>query len=78
MERAKVYFTDFRMKLGVNHQSKLRRLMEAAGMNRIDFLGKYVAIKIHFGEEGNLGYLRPNFARYVADYIKELLSLIHI
>ena len=72
MERAKVYFTDFRMKLGVNHQSKLRRLMEAAGMNRIDFLGKYVAIKIHFGEEGNLGYLRPNFARYVADYIKEL------
>ena len=31
-----------------------------------------MAIKIHFGELGNLAFLRPNFARYVADYVKEL------
>ena len=72
MQPAKVYFSDFRMKNGQNHQTKLRRLMEAAGMNQIDFQGKYVAIKIHFGELGNLAFLRPNFARYVADYVKEL------
>ena len=72
MERAAVYFTDFRMKNGQNHQTKLRKLMKAAGMDKIDFQGKYVAIKIHFGELGNLAFLRPNFARYVADYVKEL------
>lgn len=72
MERAAVYFTDFRMEGNQNHQTKLRRLMKAAGMDRIDFKDKYVAIKIHFGELGNLAFLRPNFARYVADYVKEL------
>ena len=72
MEQSKVYFTDFRMKNGQNHESKLRRLMKEAGMDKIDFSGKFVAIKIHFGELGNLAFLRPNFARYVADYVKEL------
>ena len=72
MEQAKVYFTDFRMREGQNHETKLRKLMKAAGMDQIDFQGKYVAIKIHFGELGNLAFLRPNFARYVADYVKEL------
>ena len=72
MERSTVYFTDFRMKNGQNHETKLRKLMQAAGMDKIDFHGKYVAIKIHFGELGNLAFLRPNFARYVADYVKEL------
>ena len=72
MDRAMVYFTDFRMKNGQNHETKLRKLMKAAGMDKIDFEGKYVAIKIHFGELGNLAFLRPNFAKYVADYVKEL------
>ena len=72
MERAAVYFTDFRMKNGQNHETKLRKLMKAAGMDRIDFQDKFVAIKIHFGELGNLAFLRPNFAKYVADYVKEL------
>ena len=72
MERSAVYFTDFRMNGNQNHQTKLRRLMKAAGMDQIDFKDKYVAIKIHFGELGNLAFLRPNFARYVADYVKEL------
>ena len=34
--------------------------------------GKFVAIKIHFGELGNLSFLRPNYARAVADVVKEL------
>lgn len=72
MERATVFFTDFRMKGSQNHESKLRRLMQQAGMDRIDFQDKYVAIKIHFGELGNLAFLRPNYAKYVADYVKEL------
>ena len=33
--------------------------------------GKFVAIKIHFGEPGNLAYLRPNYAKAVADVVKK-------
>ena len=50
---------------------KLRRLITTAGIKNIDFADKYVAIKIHFGEPGNLAYLRPNYAKVVADVIKE-------
>ena len=72
MEQSKVYFTDFRVKEGINHETKLRKLMKSAGMDQIDFADKFVAIKIHFGELGNLAFLRPNYAKYVADYVKEL------
>ena len=41
-----------------------------AGFGDIDMDGKYVAIKMHFGEPGNLAYLRPNWARAVADLVK--------
>ena len=50
MEQAKVFFTDFRCHPGVNQQQKLEKLLLAAGMDTIDFEGKIVAIKLHFGE----------------------------
>ena len=31
-----------------------------------------MAIKLHFGEPGNLSFLRPNYAKAVADVVKEL------
>ena len=34
--------------------------MKKAGFEDIDFNDQYAAIKIHFGEPGNLAYLRPN------------------
>ena len=70
MEQAKVYFTDFRCHPGLNQQQKLEKLLTTAGMGNIDFEGKIVAIKLHFGELGNLAYLRPNYAKTVADFIK--------
>jgi uncharacterized Fe-S center protein len=48
------------------------RLICKAGIGQIGFKQKFVAIKIHFGEPGNLAFLRPNFAKTVADRIKEL------
>ena len=68
---SKVYFTDMRCHPGRNLLDKLRALMKAAGMETIDMEGKFVAIKLHFGEPGNLSFLRPNFARTVADQIKK-------
>ena len=71
MEKSKVYFTDFRTGLGVSLTVKLQRLIKMAGIGSIDMDGKFVAIKMHFGELGNLAYLRPNYAKAVADVIKE-------
>ena len=72
MEKSKVYFTDFRTRLGEGLPTKLKRLMKKAGIDQIDMDGKFVAIKMHFGELGNLGFLRPNYAKAVADVVKEL------
>lgn len=71
MEKSKVYFTDMRVGGGDNLPKKLKRLIKAAGIGDIDMKDKFVAIKIHFGEPGNLSFLRPNFAKAVADVVKE-------
>lgn len=71
MEKSKVYFTDFRTRVGVSLTEKLQRIIKKAGITDIDMDGKFVAIKMHFGELGNLSYLRPNYAKAVADVVKE-------
>lgn len=72
MEKAKVYFTDLRALPGTNLLMKLEKLIRRAGIGNIDFEEKMVAIKIHFGEPGNLSFLRPNYAKVVADVVKSL------
>lgn len=71
MEKSKVYFTDFRTKEGVGLPQKLKKLLIKAGFKDMDLENKFVAIKIHFGELGNIAYLRPNYAKAVADLVKE-------
>ena len=73
MEKAKVYFTDFRTKAnGDGLPTKLKKLIKKAGIADLDLEGKFVAIKMHFGELGNISYFRPNYARAVVDVVKEL------
>lgn len=67
---SKVYFTDLRANASLNLQRKLEILMRKAGIESIDFDRKITAIKIHFGEPGNLSYIRPNFAATVVKYLK--------
>ena len=72
MEKAQVYFSDFRTKaFGDSMPTKLKKLIKAAGIGEIDLDGKFAAIKLHFGELGNISYLRPNYARAVVDVVKE-------
>ncbi len=71
MGKSKVYYTSFKTSGHENLLQKLRRLMITAGMKEIDFADKYAAIKIHFGEYGNLAFLRPNYAKVMADLVKE-------
>lgn len=70
-KKSKVYFTDFRCAMDESPIEKLKRLMKAAGIGQIDMDGKFVAIKMHFGELGNMSFLRPNYAKAVADIVKE-------
>ena len=73
MQKSKVFFTDFRTKAhGDGLPTKLRKLILKAGLKDIDMDGKFVAIKMHFGELGNISYLRPNYARAVVDAVKSL------
>lgn len=51
---------------------KRLRSIKTAGIGEIDFENKYTAIKMHFGEPGNLAFLRPNYAAVVVNTVKEL------
>ena len=62
MGKSKVYFTDLRTRPGLDLMTKMIRLVKAAGIESVDFDGKFTAIKIHFGEPGNLAYIRTNYA----------------
>ena len=72
MGKSKVYYSDFRAKPGEGLPTKLKKLIRAAGISEIDMDNKFTAIKMHFGELGNISYLRPNYAKAVADVVKEL------
>ncbi len=71
MNKAKVYFTGLRTDPGKNLLDKLEKLVTKAGMLDIDFNKKFAAIKIHFGEPGNLAYIRPNFAARIVNIIQK-------
>jgi len=70
MEKSKVYFTNLRATPEMTILQKLDKLIRKAGIDEIDFKDKFVAIKIHLGEPGNLAYLRPNYSKVIVDYLK--------
>lgn len=72
MNTSKVYFTNLRTTPSSNLLDKMERLVKRAGITNIDFKNQFVAIKIHFGEPGNLAYIRPNYAARMAKLLHEL------
>lgn len=69
---SKVYYSNLRCKPGLNLLKKLRNLVKAAGIEQIDFNGQYTAVKLHFGEPGNMAYIRPNYVATVVDLLNSL------
>ena len=67
---SKVYFTNLRTKNGRSLLEKLETLVRKAGIEQIDFSGKFTAVKIHFGEPGNLAYIRPNYAARLVQFLQ--------
>lgn len=70
MEKSKVFFTNLHTTPSSNLLDKMERLIKRAGIETIDFKDQFVAIKIHFGEPGNLAYLRPNYAARLANLLR--------
>lgn len=67
-----VYFTDMTTTPGMGLLQKLKIVIERAGISEIIKKDDLVAIKIHFGEYGNMAYIRPNYLRVLTDRVKEL------
>ncbi len=72
MKPATVYWTDLRTNPSLTILQKLDRLLRAAGFDRLDLSEKYTALKIHFGEPGNMAYIRPPYVAIVANLVREL------
>jgi uncharacterized Fe-S center protein len=71
MDRPEVFFTDMRVTPRRNLVTKLDSLLRKAGFEQMDLKRKFVAVKMHFGEPGNLAFIRPNYAARVVSMIKE-------
>lgn len=69
---SKVYFTNLRANSSINLPGKLERLVNAAGIKNLDCEEKFTAIKIHFGEPGNLAYIRHNYANRMVSILQKL------
>ncbi|MDN5348335.1 MAG: uncharacterized protein PWP65_1899 [Clostridia bacterium] len=65
-----VFFSDMRTEQGKNLIDKVRRLWQHAGFEKIIAPEDLVAVKLHFGEKGNLAYLNPVLVREIVERIK--------
>ncbi|MDR2301358.1 MAG: DUF362 domain-containing protein [Deltaproteobacteria bacterium] len=70
MKKSEVFFTNMRCEFGDSLLHKLGRVLDKADLGSLGLDRKFVAIKLHFGEPGNLAFLRPNFSKTVVDKIK--------
>ena len=72
MASSQVFFTNLRTTPTSNLLDKMERLVRRAGLAGIDFENRFAAIKIHFGEPGNMAYLRPQYAARMAGLLRSL------
>jgi len=73
MPASKVYFTSFRTQpgSGISTPMKMQKLIKAAGIATMPLKDNFVAVKIHFGEPGNMAFLRPAYAAALIEVLKE-------
>jgi uncharacterized Fe-S center protein len=70
MADSKVYWIDFRTTPTMTILNKLDGLLRSAGLNSLELKDKYVALKIHLGEPGNMAFIRPPFVRVVSEFVR--------
>lgn len=67
---SEVYFTSMKTKRGESLLAKLENLIVRAGLLEAISPKDLVAIKLHFGERGNLAYVRPQYVRRLVEQVK--------
>ena len=76
--KSQVYFTDLRTRPGLNLPDKLEKLVKAAGIEKLDCADKFTVIKLHFGEPGNMAYLRPGYVNRIVGILKSLGAKVYL
>lgn len=66
---SRVFFID------IDKFKELPELVSRAGLQQVIAKDDFVAIKIHFGEEGNIGYIKPQFIKPLIQLTKELKTI---
>ncbi len=69
---ARVYLLDLTKKHKENYLKMLERLIEVSGGMKIVGKNSVVAVKVHFGEDGNLNFVSPLYVRIIVDLIKRV------
>ncbi|RLC31559.1 MAG: 4Fe-4S ferredoxin [Deltaproteobacteria bacterium] len=72
MAPSKVFMMDLRASTRQNLLAKLVKLMDHAGIEVVISPRNLVALKLHFGEEGNTAFIRPLFVRQIASRVTEM------
>jgi uncharacterized Fe-S center protein len=70
--KSNVYFIDLRATAKENLVAKLARLLDTAGLSETIKQRDLVAVKLHFGEQGNTAFIRPVFIRKIVESIKNI------
>lgn len=69
---SRVYVIDMHSSRDNNLLDRMERLVKKAGLKKVVSRGDLVAIKIHFGEPGNLAYIRTPYVRRMVGLLREL------
>ncbi len=69
--KKEVFFTNIKQKYSMNLIKKLELLANAAGFKKLDMDSRTAAIKLHFGEEGNLAYIRPPLVQKIVEMVRD-------
>jgi len=69
---SKVFFMNMRASFGENSFAKFNNLFKKLNLSEVITKNALVAIKLHFGELGNLAFISPVWVRELVKYIKKL------
>ncbi len=64
-----VFFWNLRTTPNAPYSKKIERLLSKSGLDSIVDEGDLVALKVHFGESGNTGYINPVNLRPLVDFL---------
>jgi len=68
---ADVFFWNLRASMKAPFHARMRSLLRACGAHKLIHEGDLTAVKIHFGEQGTTGFLRPLWVKAITDFVAE-------